>query len=334
MEKLSRMLKYYYNLINYAATTDSNLFHILWFNRFDTFDRTLLNLYYRLTGKKLVFTAHNVNAGERDGTDSFLNRFTLKFMYNLMDHIFVHTELSKAQLIEKFSVSQEKVTVIPMGINDTIPQTDLTRSQARARLDLGSDRKVLLFFGRITSYKGLEYLVSAFKKSRREHQGLQLVIAGKVDRGCDEYWETIRSMIEECAAGDSISTKIEFIPDSELEVYFKAADAVVLPYKHIFQSGPLFLAYKFGLPVIATDVGSFKDDIVEGETGLLCKPEDPEDLSRAITEYFRSDLYKNLSTKKAQIIRHANESNSWSIAGEKIAAVYGGLSGRECAVTR
>ena len=107
-----------------------------------------------------------------------------------------------------------------------------------------------------------------------------------------------------------------------------------MPYKHIFQSGPLFLAYKFGLPVIATNVGAFKDDIVEGETGLLCRPEDPEDLSRAINEYFQSDLYENLSTKKAQIIRHANERHSWSIAGEKIAAVYGRLSGKEYAVTR
>ena len=62
--------------------------------------------------------------------------------------------------------------------------------------------------------------------------------------------------------------RIQFIPDEEMELYFKAADVLVLPYKEIFQSGVLFLAYSFGLPVIATDVGSFREDIVEGQDGI------------------------------------------------------------------
>src|ERR1700740_3108064 len=73
-KKLSRTLVYYGKLSGYAGHTESEVLHILWNNKFEFFDRTLLMLYYRLCGKKVVFTAHNVNAGERDGQDSFLNR--------------------------------------------------------------------------------------------------------------------------------------------------------------------------------------------------------------------------------------------------------------------
>ncbi|MFX1590358.1 MAG: hypothetical protein ACFFC1_19670, partial [Promethearchaeota archaeon] len=76
-EKIVRVLKYYFKLIKYAAFTDSKLFHIIWLNKFINFDRTFLNIYYKILDKKLVFTAHNVNAGERDRNDTYINRITL-----------------------------------------------------------------------------------------------------------------------------------------------------------------------------------------------------------------------------------------------------------------
>src|SRR5438876_1166457 len=89
--KMLRVLTYYIRLIRYAATAKPKVFHILWHNKFQFFDRTLLMLYYRFLGKKIVWTAHNVNAGKRDGKDSWLNRLSLKIQYDLSNHIFVHT---------------------------------------------------------------------------------------------------------------------------------------------------------------------------------------------------------------------------------------------------
>ncbi|HXC35986.1 MAG TPA: glycosyltransferase, partial [Candidatus Acidoferrales bacterium] len=114
-----------------------------------------------------------------------------------------------------------------------------------------------------------------------------------------------------------IIKRIEFIPDDETERYFKAADVLVLPYTHIFQSGVLFLGYSFGLPVIATDVGSLKDEIVEGRTGFVCRPKDPMALAKAIQSYFCSDLYKNLESRREDIKGYANERYSWC----KVAAI-------------
>ena len=75
--KLSRLFMYYAKLVRYAATAKPRIFHILWNNKFEYFDRTLLMLYYKLLGKTIVLTAHNVNAGRRDSKDTHLNRLTL-----------------------------------------------------------------------------------------------------------------------------------------------------------------------------------------------------------------------------------------------------------------
>ena len=121
--KVSRVSKYYAKLIGYAATAKPKIFHILWNNKFETFDRTLLMLYYRILGKKIVLTAHNVNAAIRDSKDTLLNRFTLRIQYRLADHIFVHTKKMKLELHEQFGVRAERVTVIPFGINNSVPDT-------------------------------------------------------------------------------------------------------------------------------------------------------------------------------------------------------------------
>ena len=98
---------YYARLIRYAATAKPRIFHILWNNKFESFDRTLLMLYYKVLGKKIVLTVHNVNAGRRDSKDTRLNRLTLRIQYRLADHIFVHTEKMKRELIEEFGVRGE-----------------------------------------------------------------------------------------------------------------------------------------------------------------------------------------------------------------------------------
>jgi len=115
------------------------------------------------------------------------------------------------------------------------------------------------------------------------------------------------------------------MPDEEVELYLKAADVTVLPYTRIFQSGVLFLGYSFGLPVIATDVGSLKDDLIEGQTGLLCKARDPHDLGKAIEQYFESDLFKNLQVRRKEIRDFATRRHSWETVGQTTRNVYAEL---------
>ncbi len=366
--KVVRVLRYYSNLVRYAAGSNPRIFHILWHNKFEFFDRTLLLLYYKLLRKKLVFTAHNVNAGKRDGNDSWLNRASLRIQYRLCHHIFVHTAKMKQELLGDFGVAESKVSVTPFGINNTVPNTTLASAQARTQLGLGGADKVILFFGNIAPYKGLEYLISAFTRlamdgspkskvrspksfalvrdgesdgrgikgegnsadpqpSTLNHQlscNYRLIIAGN-PKNCDQYWAGIQQQIARSRVHDKIIQRIEYVPDETTEVYFKAADVLVLPYVYIFQSGVLFLAYSFGLPVIAADVGSLKEEIIQGETGFVSRPNDAADLAETIEKYFRSDLYRQLDGRRASIRAYANDRYSWTKVGAITTRVYSDL---------
>ena len=322
--KVSRVVLYYLRLIGYAATAKPKLFHILWNNKFEYFDRTILMLYYRLLGKKIVLTVHNVNANKRDRKDTRLNRLTLRIQYSLAHHIFVHTEKMKSELLEEFGQDNERITVIPFGINNAVPNTALTSASARHQMGLRTDEKVILFFGRITPYKGLEYLIAAFRQLIACGEDYRLMIAGRPDN-CEKYWNALREDLRKEVGGGQVVLNADFIPDEETEVYFKAADAVILPYRQIYQSGVLFLGHSFGLPVLAADVGSLKDDIVEGKTGFTFRPEDPVDLARAIRQYFASDLYAELNSRRQQIKDYANQRHSWEVVSQMTTSVYASL---------
>jgi D-inositol-3-phosphate glycosyltransferase len=325
LEKASRILKYYARLLSYVAGARTPVLHILWNNKFELFDRTLLMAYYRLVGKRVVLTAHNVNVAARDGRDRWLNRQSLRIQYRLCHHIFVHTSAMKAQLIAEFGVPAHRVTVIPFGINDTIPRTGMTRAHARQQLGIGGNDRTLLFFGQIAPYKGLEYLVDAIARLARTGEQVRLIIAGKVKRGSEDYWRNVHSSIAQFCINDLVSQTVRFIPDDQVEPYFLASDAVVIPYVDIFQSGVPFLAFSFGLPVIATDVGSLRDDVTS-ETGVLCKAKDAGDLARAITEFYKSDLYRNAGAASAHIRWFAAEQHSWETVSERTKAVYASLA--------
>ncbi|MGD0123934.1 MAG: glycosyltransferase family 4 protein [Terriglobia bacterium] len=327
-KKLSRLLACYGGLIHYAATAKPRIFHILWNNRLEWIDRTLLLLYYRSLGKRIVLTAHNVNQARRDHSDTRLNRATLRIQYRLADHIFVHTEKMKLELIEDFGVSPDRITVIPFGINNSVPDTGLTPAEAKRRLGLQNGKKALLFYGRIRPSKGLEYLVSAFREHLTGADDYQLIIAGRPDK-CEEYWAAIRKTIQEDVQRGRIVLRAEIIPDDETEAYFKAADVLVLPYREIFQSGVIFLGYNFSLPVLAADVGSLKDDIVEGKTGFVFRPEDPVSLARTIEKYFASDIYRELNSRRQEIRDYALERHSWGLVAQMTMSVYGGLLNRD-----
>jgi len=321
-------LTFYWQLLLYAATSKKQIFHLLWNNSFLFFDRTLLMLYYKVLGKKIVFTAHNVNAGKRDGTDSLLNRFTLKIQYELTDHIFVHTEQMKTELLEEFRIRKEKVTVIPFGINNAVPDTELTIAEAKRRLGVDSTEKTILFFGGIRPYKGLEHLVAAYQRLAAKDESYRLVVAGEPKKGTEQYLRCIQEAIETGPGRERVIQLLKFIPDDETELYFKAADVLVLPYTLIYQSGVLFLGYRFGLPAVATDVGSFRDDIVEGVTGFLARSCTAQDLANAIENYFSSDLYRTLDCRRAEIRDHAGARNSWNLVAQETCKVYAKLLSR------
>jgi glycosyltransferase involved in cell wall biosynthesis len=302
-KKLWRHLVAYWRIIRYASTAEPKIFHILWNGKLELFDRTFLMLYYKVLGKKIVLTAHNVNVAERDGYDSYINRWSLRAQYRLLDHIFVHTDKMKEELVSGYDVRKEAISVIAFGINNSVPNTELAPVQAKQKLRVNSSDRTILFYGRIRPYKGIEYLVAALRRILHKDDRYRLIIAGEFLKESREYWGQIQETIERERLGERVIQEIRFIPDEETEIYFKAADVLVLP-------------------VIATDIGSFREDILEGETGYVCRSGDETDLARAIETYFESSLFKNLDRSRAAIRDFAWARNSWSAVGDETCDVY------------
>lgn len=319
--KMFRVLLYYGRLLAYVVTAKPSCFHILWNNKFETFDRVPLMLFYKILGKKILLTVHNVNAGTRDSNDTWWNRLTLGIQYQLVDHLFVHTKRMKSDLMETFSVAEAAISVIPFGINNAVADTNLASGEARKRLGISDSDRVLLFFGNIAPYKGLEYLIDAFAQIMSRGGEYRLIIAGK-PKNCEQYHREVQGTIQRHVNKERIHLRSEHIPDSQTEMYFKASDVLVLPYRYIYQSGVLFLGYNFGLPVIAADVGSLREDIIEGKTGFVCRPEDASDLARVIETYFASDLYGSLACRRQEIQAYVRERHSWDLVGQLTMNAY------------
>ena len=220
------------------------------------------------------------------------------------------------------------MSVIPFGINNTVPKTSLTSGEAKRTLGIADNDKALLFFGNIAPYKGLEYLVSAFTELLNKDRSYRLIIAGR-PKGSEDYWKRIHDGITRNRIGDRMVQRINYIPDEETEVYFKAADVLILPYTRVFQSGVLFLGYSFGLPAIVADVGSLKEEIIEGKTGFVFKQRDSFDLARQIDKYFKSELFRDLESRRWEIKEYANERYSWDKVAAITTAVYSSLHPRQ-----
>jgi len=230
------------------------------------------------------------------------------------------------ELVSDFRITKSKVSVIPFGINNTVPNTALSTDEAKQQIGVNSDDKALLFFGNMTPYKGLEYLISAFDGLLTKDRSYRLIIAGR-PKGSEMYWKEIQQAIARGGISDRIIQRIEYIPDELTELYFKAADVLILPYTHVFQSGVLFLAYSFGLPAIAADVGTLREEIVDGETGFVFKPRDSSDLASKVQNYFDSELFHNLEARRGEIKKFANERYSWDKVARITTSVYSNVLG-------
>jgi D-inositol-3-phosphate glycosyltransferase len=301
--KAIRVLKYYVGLAIFAIRTDARLFHILWFRKFPQVERLLLTLHLKLRRKTLVFTAHNVDDRARDGRrGGILYALSLRFLYRLADHVLVHTKSMKLELSRDFGIPGERVTVVPLGINDVIPVASTTQAIAREKLGLAANARVFLFFGNIAPCKGVEDLIRALATLVNDDDRSVLLTVGRVrDRSCEPYWRGLEQQIAESGIRGYVRHDVRYVHDEEVELFFRAADVSILPYRKVYQSGVLGLSYALGVPVIAADIASMKEDIVDGHTGFLFRASDWRDLAAKVRMYYVSDLLRELEAKR---VRH------------------------------
>ncbi len=191
--------------------------------------------------------------------------------------------------------------------------TKADRSEAEERLGLAHGKKNILFFGLIREYKGLDILLEAFRNLSEDYQ---LIIAGEPYGSFDRY----QKIIDIIPGKDRIFMNLKYIKDSEVSVYFSAADVAVLPYRSATQSGISSVSYHFEVPMIVTDVGGLKETIGDRGTGLVAKEGTPEAIHEEILKYFgnpriKEDCIRNIRDEKARL--------SWSTFARKLTEFIG-----------
>jgi glycosyltransferase involved in cell wall biosynthesis len=240
-------------------------------------------LVHWFTDIRIIYIIHNVIPHEKRPGDRFFTRLAFRWV----DGFIVQAEVVRQDLFKWFPQAKNKpVVYVPHPIYDTYSGSELSREEARARLNRPTAEKLLLFFGLVRRYKGLDILLEAMPEVIRSLGEVHLLIAGEFYEPEQEY----RQIIEKLEIGDHVTMLNQYIPNEDVSLYFRSADVLVLPYRSATQSGVIQVAHHFAMPVISTRVGGLPEVIREGETGFLVEPEHPAALAKAIVEFFQ---YRN-----------------------------------------
>jgi glycosyltransferase involved in cell wall biosynthesis len=212
-----------------------------------------------------------------------------------------------------------KLSVVAHGNFDSyVVDKEISKNDARCKIGIGIKDKVILFFGYIRNYKGLDLALEAFDMACLERDDLRLVIAGSPHDTMikEKYLNLINGM----KFKEKLIYNFNFIKFEDVAVYFTAADVVVLPYRKIDHSGIIHLAYSFGRPVIATQVGDFAEVVVNTKSGYLVNKDDSVDLARGIIAAFSDEKWP----AKAGVYAKGLSDNrfSWNVIGEETKQVY------------
>jgi len=313
--KIKNILTWYNPIswIKAGLSVQSKIVHFHWWTSF-LFPVFLTILLINKSRKKiLICEVHNVLGHESILLDKFFN----KIIFNLADCFIVHSKRNKKQLGKHFAIDSQKIKVIPLGALNLFSGKKISKRQARKQLNIPFNNKLVLCFGNIRKYKGIDVLINAFVSVVKEIPDAKLLIAGKNWFN----WAPFHQLIKKCHLEKNIITHLKFISFSRTNIYFTAADLVVLPYlKFEAQSGPGRIALAFRKAMVVSNVGGLPD-LVREEKAIV-EAGDTNGLTRAMIRILKNDNYRkkleNDSGKLAQ-------KYSWDKIAEKTIILYKSL---------
>ncbi|HET7897942.1 MAG TPA: glycosyltransferase, partial [Flavisolibacter sp.] len=236
---------------------------------------TILRLIKKNKHTKVVCIADNVVPHEhRPGDKSFT-----KYFLNACDAFITMSEKVQADL--RSFEPNKPVRLVPHPLYDNFGEA-LPKEEARNILQLPLHEKLILFFGFIRHYKGLDMLLQAMADERIRKAGIKLLVAGEFYEDEQPY----RESIQQNGLQESVILRTNFIPDSDVRLYLSAADCVVQPYRNATQSGVTPLAYHFEKPMIVTNVGGLPAMVSHQKVGLVAEP-DPSSIAEAVLQFYQ-----------------------------------------------
>lgn len=279
--KLANLARYYVRLLWMVWRRRGQPVHFTGIldRRMLLLDGFVLPLWFRLCSSSYIHTAHNALPHSRE--HSAWTRRVYRWVYRFPHHIVAHTAKVADQLHEEFGVPRERLSIISIGLNEEVPLVAVSRAEARRRLQLPDEGRLALFFGKIERYKGLDLLAAAWAQVRTPDA--RLAIVGTCpDRA---YAQEVRQAFASFPESRPAEWRDRFVPNEEAALWLQAADVVVMPYRHIYQSGVVFLCLRFGVPIVATDVGSLAD-YIDAHSGIMAPKDNAPAFAAALDRFF------------------------------------------------
>lgn len=280
-----------------------------------------ISLWYLILLRRLratlVATAHVITPHERIPLQEAIYRR----IHDIGQLVIAHSDFDRRRLVEEFAVDPERVVVIPHGEYGFFGQGAERGDRETARRSFGLEpgEEVALFFGYIREYKGLDLLLEAWPTVEEARPGARLLVGGDPVR----LDPARRQELESWATRLGAVLRFDYVPFSEVSRYFGAADLLVMPYRHISQSGVLYLALALGVPVVATRVGALPEVLQDGDSALLVPPESPAALAEALIRVLGD---AELRERLAAGGRRVAEEHSWPAVAERTESAFDRLA--------
>lgn len=254
---------------------------------------------------KTVLTIHDVT---RHPGDISKNRIQWRLTWEIMNakakRIIVHGEYLRKQLISLSKKLEKKISVVPLGVLSIYKKWDDET--------IKEEENTILFFGRISKYKGMDVLIEAQPLITKEIPEAKIIIAGK---GKD--FARHENLIKEKSC---FEIHYRWIAINEVAKFFRRASVVVVPYIEASQSGIVAIAYVFGKPVVVTNVGSIPEVVDHGKTGFIVPPQSSDALARALVEILKNRELRETMGKNA--LAKAATDLSWNTIAKRTAEIY------------
>ncbi len=288
-------------------------FQIYNFSKLELFNMSL----FKLCGIKIIATIHDVE--KLSGMDVVHSQNIYEKFQSLIDQVIVHTEFTKNTLVKYFIGYEDSITIVPHGDMDFIYKKELSKEEALAelKLDVLSNKKIILLFGQIKKVKGLDILLKAFAKIKDKHKDTIVMVVGKLWKNEeDEYIKIIKDSNME----NQVKLELKFIDNKDVPLYFKIADIVALPYKKIYNSGVILRALDYGSTVLVSDLAPLTKIITHNENGYVFRSEDVDDMAQKIDKLLENDKLRDALKRNA--MNYIKENFSWDLIAEKTIDVY------------
>ncbi len=241
----------------------------------------------KLRGKTIIFTVHNITPHTVKRFIKIIDRVFNTFIFKFAEGFIVHNQRNWLKFQQLYHIDFKKILIATHG-PIRYEARGVTKEDARILLGIGSEKKVLLFFGYLWRYKGLDTLLQALKGIVEHVPETLLLVAGQ-PIAIQGGWAPYESMITQNTLQRHVVTRLGFIPESQVEVLFQAADLVVLPYHEPFDThgGAAALTITYHKPLLVTDIGGLPEYVKYA--GAVSPPNDIKALERNIVRILQND---------------------------------------------